>query len=47
MIDDMKKVQGVLEELMRQNYAGNQAGVYKELAPLFFKWDSKTLEEKC
>lgn len=47
LIDDMKKVQGVLDELMRQNYVGNQAGAYKELAPLFFKWSSKTLEEKC
>ena len=43
----MKKVQGVLDELMRQNYVGNQEGVYKNLAPLFFKWSSKTLEDKC
>ncbi len=43
----MKKVQGVLEELMKLNYVGSQDGVYKSLSSLVFKWHSKTLDEKC
>jgi Fe2+ or Zn2+ uptake regulation protein len=42
----MKKVQAVLEELMRQNHTLGRAGVFKELAALAIKWVSMTEEEK-
>ena len=40
LIDDLKKVKGVLEELMRMNYRLDQAGPFKELSALFMKWPS-------
>lgn len=46
LIDDLKKVKGVLEELMRTN--GGHQGVFKELIPLVSKWSSlEGEEEKC
>ena len=46
MIDDMKKVKGVLEELMRQNGRLKILGVFKEINGLLMKWQSFEIEEK-
>jgi len=46
LIDDLKKVKGVLEELMRQNHILHQAGVFKELNGLVIKWRTLEKEEK-
>lgn len=46
LVDDMKKVLGVLEELMRQNYSINRPGVFKELSPIVIKWHTLSEEEK-
>ena len=43
----MKKVKGVLDELIKQNYhIYNAPGVYKELNALLLKWSKLEPEEK-
>jgi hypothetical protein len=43
----MKKVHGVLEELLRtQGYYHND-GIFKELALVVLTWHTKSSEEKC
>ena len=42
----MKKVKGVLGELMRQNGRLNTPGVFKEINGLLMKWQSLDIEEK-
>lgn len=46
LIDDLKKVQGVLEELMRSNGYLHSAGIFKELTPVFIKWPSLDSDEE-
>lgn len=47
LIDDLKKVKGVLEELMKSNYSTNSSGtVFKELSGLVMKWPRLEKEEK-
>lgn len=48
MVDDMKKVQGVLEELMRNRYSGGGGNVFNDIGPkILLKWHGKDKEEKC
>ena len=46
LIDDQKKVKGVLEELMRERGIGGGNGVFKELGEVFMKWKGYTPQEK-
>ena len=45
LIDDLKKVKGVLEELMKNNYHAS-SGVFKDLSSIVMKWNSYDEEEK-
>ena len=47
LIDDLKKVKGVLEELMKTNYGTNNPGTaFKDLSGLVMKWPRIEKEEK-
>jgi hypothetical protein len=47
LIDDLKKVKGVLEELMRTNYQLSSAEAFREMSPVFIRWPQiETDEEK-
>ena len=45
LIDDLKKVKGVLDELMK-TYGTQNSGVYKELNGLLMKWSGLKTDEK-
>ena len=44
LIDDLKKVKGVLEELMRTKYTSD--ATFKEFGGIFMKWPKMSFEEK-
>ena len=46
LIDDLKKVKGVLEELMRTNHQLGTAEAFREMSPVFLKWASTESEEE-
>ena len=46
MIDDLKKVKGVLDELMRNISGTGTGGVYGELIDSVMKWQASNTEEK-
>jgi hypothetical protein len=47
LIDDMKKVHGVIEELMRTDGYGGRDGIFKDMGQVALSWHTKSSEEKC
>jgi hypothetical protein len=47
LIDDMKKVHGVLEELMRTFGYGGREGTFNDFGQVALNWLTKSTEEKC